>query len=244
MPAQLRRPRQRGRLSHSERMKLAECSQEILAIVASIVTLHIDGKFFGMTEDLVELLLAYRPYLKEPTHMLVLRHQAPLCHPAHPGWVGALEVLLAHFLGSTPQSGAQVHSSMQTQPNTNATTSPMPTRVRCEALTVLKDTFHASKSVCEDRVIEVVMLPYLNNIWDDRDALVRERGLELLIEAAGNIFDMQQFQSLLEHIETAGSLLLRMSAASLPLPPGLDILKGWMTIRMRDPAPPGAAPRA
>ena len=108
MPAQLRRPRQRGRLSHSERMKLAECSQEILAIVASIVTLHIDGKFFGMTEDLVELLLAYRPYLKEPTHMLVLRHQAPLCHPAHPGWVGALD--LCHTNAGLSSCG--VHSGI------------------------------------------------------------------------------------------------------------------------------------
>ncbi|KAG6970122.1 hypothetical protein JG687_00002791 [Phytophthora cactorum] len=77
--------------------------------------------------------------------------------------------------------------------------------VRLEALEVLRVNLWTSRNVCEDRVIEEVVIPTLGRIYEDPDAEVRRRGLWFIIEVARQL-ESVKFDSLLDILASAMTL--------------------------------------
>uniref|UniRef100_M4C276 Uncharacterized protein n=1 Tax=Hyaloperonospora arabidopsidis (strain Emoy2) TaxID=559515 RepID=M4C276_HYAAE len=81
----------------------------------------------------------------------------------------------------------------------------IPKVVRLEALEILRVNLWTSRYVCEDRVIEEVVIPTLGQVYNDPDAEVRRRALGFIIEVARQL-ESAKFDSLLGILASAMAL--------------------------------------
>ncbi|KAG6975688.1 hypothetical protein JG688_00002116 [Phytophthora aleatoria] len=148
---------------------------------------------------------------------------------AHPGyhldWLSTLSAAMRIFFTCTSPDGDAL---------------PVPRTVRLEALEVLRVNLWTSRNVCEDRVIEEVVIPTLGRIYEDPDAEVRRRGLWLIIEVARQLESMK-FDSLLDILASAMTLssnedaqLVAVSGIVSLFSSAFDHLPPARTVRMYD----------
>ncbi|GLD95035.1 hypothetical protein PINS_up003660 [Pythium insidiosum] len=155
--------------------------KELLDTLLVVDELVRDGKFAGEIDEFFAVLDDYLPFLPEPTLLRVLRFRAEHAHPAHHvDWLPTLETAMELFFADVSK----------------------PLSVRLEALELLQLNLWSSRNVCEDRVIEDVVLPVLGEVYDDPVPEIRRRGLDLVTEVARH-HESLRFDALLDVLESA-----------------------------------------
>lgn len=167
--------------STSVPVHLTRIPKELLDTIQVVVDLVREKKFAGEVDEFYDLLQAYFIHLPESTVQLLLRYRAETSHPAHSiDWLHSLEETMETFFANRS----------------------LPSRIREEALQLLRVNLWSSRNVCEDRVIEEVLLPILSEIYDDPDAGIRRKSLDLITEVA-RTHESVRFESLLDILESA-----------------------------------------
>lgn len=160
--------------------------RELLDTLSFVEDLVAQGKFAGEVGDFFDVLEDYLPHLNEGATLFLLRHRAELAHPAyHVNWLQHLGDAMMTFYSNVSMLGA----------------------VRLEALEVLRVNLWVSRNVCEDRVIEDVLLPTLSHVYDDHHPDVRRRGLDFVTEVA-RLLESVKFDALLDILANAATLSL------------------------------------
>lgn len=160
--------------------------RELLDTLSFVEELVAQKKFAGEVEDFFDVLEDYLPHLNEGSTLFLLRHRADTSHPAHHGdWLQTLRDTMRTFFSNGAMFGA----------------------IRLEALEALHVNLHVSRNVCEDRVIEEVMLPTLGHVYNDHHAEVRRRGLDYVTEVA-RLAESVKFDALLNVLADAVTLSL------------------------------------
>lgn len=158
--------------------------KELLDTLALVEDLVARGHFAGDAAEFFQVLEEYLPHLSTSSKLFLLRYRADAAHPGYDAhWIQHLASMLRTFF---------VDESM-------------PADVRLEALGVLETNLAISRHVSEDRVIEDVLIPTLDHVYDDPIDVVRFRGVELLISVARHL-DSMKFELLLDILATAVTL--------------------------------------
>ncbi|DBA00739.1 TPA: hypothetical protein N0F65_001210 [Lagenidium giganteum] len=158
--------------------------KELLDTLAVVEELVSQGAFAGEVDEFFNVLEEYLPYLSEHSTLFLLKHRAKSAHPASDiNWLRSLEAIVDEFFAEES----------------------MPVVIRQEALQVLQMSLWSSRNICEDRVIEEVLLPMLCDVYDDPHADIRRRGLDLITEVARQLESIK-FDTLLDILANAVSL--------------------------------------
>ncbi|KAG2829000.1 hypothetical protein PC113_g8471 [Phytophthora cactorum] len=165
--------------------------RELLDTLQAVEDLVEQHQFGGDVDEFLNILEDYLPHLSENSMLFLLRQRAEAAHPGyHLDWLSTLSAAMRIFFTCTSPDGDAL---------------PVPRTVRLEALEVLRVNLWTSRNVCEDRVIEEVVIPTLGRIYEDPDAEVRRRGLWFIIEVARQL-ESVKFDSLLDILASAMTL--------------------------------------
>lgn len=169
--------------------------KELLDTLLVVEDLVAQNKFAGEIDDFFNVLEEYLPYLNEGSTLFLLKHRADGAHPAyHINWLKTLGRTMKSFFSDELMT---------------------PT-VRLEALEVLQMNLWTSRNVCEDRVIEEVLIPTLNRIYDDPHLEVRRRGIDLITEIARHL-ESVKFDALLDILANGITLSVYDDAQQLSI---------------------------
>lgn len=155
--------------------------KELLDTLGLVEELVATGRFAGDHLEFFQVLEEYLPYLNTPSKLFLLHHQAEAAHPGYDAhWIQNLASTLRVFFMDVR----------------------MPTEVRLAALEVFETNLAISRHVSEDRVIEDVLIPTLDHVYDDPLEVVRSTGIDLLVTVARHLESMK-FDLLLDILATA-----------------------------------------
>ncbi|GMF09072.1 unnamed protein product [Phytophthora lilii] len=162
--------------------------RELLDTLQAVEDLVEQRRFAGDVDEFLNVLEDYLPHLSENSMLFLLRQRAEAAHPGyHLDWLTTLSAAMRIFFSCVSADGD---------------TLPIPSAVRLEALEVLRVNLWTSRNVCEDRVIEEVVIPVLGRVYEDSDAEVRRRALGFIIEVARQL-ESVKFDSLLDILANA-----------------------------------------
>jgi hypothetical protein len=148
-------------------------------------------RFAGDVDEFLNGLEDYLLHLSESSMLFLLRQRAAAAHPGyHLDWLSTLSAAMRTFFSCVGTDGDAL---------------PIPSAVRLEALEVLRVNLWTSRNVCEDRVIEEVVIPTLGRVYADPDAEVRRRALGFIIEVARQL-ESVKFNALLDILANAMAL--------------------------------------
>ncbi|XP_047659419.1 tuberin isoform X2 [Tachysurus fulvidraco] len=167
-------------------------SPEMKAIVFELLTtveeLYEQNDFHGSTErffSLVEKCAEKRP---DASVLTLISYRAQSIHPAKDGWIHqSLNRLMEKFFRNETRSV-----------------------IRIKVLHILSFVLSTNRQLYEEELIEVVVLPQLGQIAEDRDLSVRKQATQLLVDLAEGC-NTHHFNSLLDIIEKVASRPLSCS---------------------------------
>ncbi|RLN97625.1 hypothetical protein BBJ28_00006371 [Nothophytophthora sp. Chile5] len=182
-------------LAHQQQLSVSiqqtRIPRELLDTLEAVEELVAQHRFAGDVDEFLSVLEAYLPHLSESSTLFLLRQRADAAHPGyHVDWLATLSATMRTFFSCYDAEGESL---------------PMPCAVRLQALEVLQVNLWTSRNVCEDRVIEEVVIPTLGNVYEDVDAEVRCRGLGFVIEVARQL-ESVRFDTLLDILASAMTL--------------------------------------
>ncbi|KAF0719405.1 Aste57867_1058 [Aphanomyces stellatus] len=154
---------------------------ELLDTLLLVDELHKVNRFQGDVHDFFGVVELYMPFCPLDTVGRLLAFRAEACHPGTDShWLAALHDLMTTFYAS---------------PDVHVT-------IRLQALEILQGTVEACRYICDDRILDEVLLPCLQYVYDDDDVQVRKEGLEVLLQM-GPHMDMGKFQALVDVLHHA-----------------------------------------
>ncbi|XP_034543389.1 tuberin [Notolabrus celidotus] len=176
-------------------------SAELKAIVYELLTtveeLYEQNGYHGSTEKffcLVEKCADKRP---DASVLTLISYRAQSIQPAKDGWIQSLHRLMEKFFRNETRSV-----------------------IRIKVLHILSFVLSTNRQLYEDELIEMVVIPQLSGIAEDRDLAVRKQATQLLVDLAEGC-NTHHFTSLLDIIE-------RVSSRSL-------VCSGPLEVSERDP---------
>ncbi|CAI5736676.1 unnamed protein product [Peronospora destructor] len=165
--------------------------RELLDTLQTVEDLAEQHRFAGDVDEFLRILEDYLPHLSENSMLFLLRQRAEAAHPGyHINWLATLSSAMRTFFSGISYDGDSL---------------AVPRTVRLEALEVLRANLWTSRNVCEDRVIEEIVIPTLGRVYEDSDAEVRRRALEFIIEVTRQL-ESVKFESLLDILASAMTL--------------------------------------
>lgn len=165
--------------------------RELLDTLQAVEDLVDQERFAGDVGDFLNVLEDYLPHLSEQSMLFLLRQRAIAAHPGYQfDWLTTLSAVMRTFFLCMKPDGD---------------TLPVPTAVRLEALKVLQNNLWTSRNICEDRVIDEVVIPTLGRVYEDPTAEVRRRALAFIIEVAQQL-ESVKFDSLLDILASSMTL--------------------------------------
>ncbi|KAK1947939.1 Tuberous sclerosis 2 [Phytophthora citrophthora] len=165
--------------------------RELLDTLQAVEDLVEQQQFAGDVCAFLNILEEYLPHLSENSMLFLLRQRAEASHPGyHLDWLSTLSAAMRIFFSCVSPDGDSL---------------PVPSTVRLEALEVLRINLWTSRNVCEDRVIEEVVIPTLGRVYEDNDPEVRRRSLDFIVEVARQL-ESVKFDSLLDILASAMTL--------------------------------------
>ncbi|XP_053471231.1 tuberin isoform X2 [Ictalurus furcatus] len=166
-------------------------SPELKAIVFELLStveeLYEQNDYHGSTEhffSLVEKCAEKRP---DASVLTLISYRAQSIHPAKDGWIQSLHRLMEKFFRNETRSV-----------------------IRIKVLHILSFVLSTNRQLYEEELIEVVVLPQLGQIAEDRDLSVRKQATQLLVDLAEGC-NTHHFNSLLDIIEKVASRPLSCS---------------------------------
>ncbi|TSK18061.1 Tuberin [Bagarius yarrelli] len=161
-------------------------SPELKAIVFELLStveeLYEQNDYHGSTErffSLVEKCAEKRP---DASVLTLISYRAQSIHPAKDGWIQSLHRLMEKFFRNDTRSV-----------------------IRIKVLHILSFVLSTNRQLYEEELIEVVVLPQLGQIAEDRDLSVRKQATQLLVDLAEGC-NTHHFNSLLDIIEKVSYL--------------------------------------
>ncbi|XP_074540539.1 tuberin isoform X2 [Halichoeres trimaculatus] len=160
-------------------------SAELKAIVYELLTtveeLYEQNGYHGSTEKffiLVEKCADKRP---DASVLTLISYRAQSIQPAKDGWIQSLHRLMEKFFRNETRSV-----------------------IRIKVLHILSFVLSTNRQLYEDELIEMVVIPHLGGIAEDRDLAVRKQATQLLVDLAEGC-NTHHFTSLLDIIERVAS---------------------------------------
>uniref|UniRef100_A0AAR2K774 Tuberin n=1 Tax=Pygocentrus nattereri TaxID=42514 RepID=A0AAR2K774_PYGNA len=160
-------------------------SPELKAIVFELLStveeLYEQNDFHGSSErffSLVEKCADKRP---DASVLTLISYRAQSIQPAKDGWIQSLHRLMEKFFRNETRSV-----------------------IRIKVLHILSFVLSTNRQLYEEELIEVVVIPQLGQIAEDRDLSVRKQATQLLVDLAEGC-NTHHFNSLLDIIEKVAS---------------------------------------
>ncbi|XP_060755118.1 tuberin isoform X2 [Neoarius graeffei] len=159
----------------------------VFELLSTVEELYEQNDYHGSTErffSLVEKCAEKRP---DASVLTLISYRAQSIHPAKDGWIQSLHRLMEKFFRNETRSV-----------------------IRIKVLHILSFVLSTNRQLYEEELIEVVVLPQLGQIAEDRDLSVRKQATQLLVDLAEGC-NTHHFNSLLDIIEKVASCSLSCS---------------------------------
>lgn len=177
-------------------------SVELKAIVYELLTtveeLYEQNGYHGSTEKFFSLVEKCADKRSDASVLTLISYRAQSIQPAKDGWIQSLHRLMEKFFRNETRSV-----------------------IRIKVLHILSFVLSTNRQLYEDELIEMVVIPQLSGIAEDRDLAVRKQATQLLVDLAEGC-NTHHFTSLLDIIE-------RVASRSL-------VCSGPLEISERDPS--------
>ncbi|XP_077574317.1 tuberin isoform X4 [Stigmatopora nigra] len=171
-------------------------SAELKAIVYELLTtieeLYEQNGYHGSTEKFFSLVEKCADKRPDASVLTLISYRAQSIQPAKDGWIQSLHWLMEKFFRNESRS-----------------------LIRIKVLHILSFVLSTNRQLYEDELIEMVVIPLLSGIADDRDPAVRKQATQLLVDLAEGC-NTHHFTSLLDIIE-------RVASRSLVCPGPMEI---------------------
>ncbi|XP_069576618.1 tuberin isoform X1 [Brachyistius frenatus] len=177
-------------------------SAELKAIVYELLTtveeLYEQNGYHGSTDKFFSLVEKCSDKRPDASVLTLISYRAQSIQPAKDGWIQSLHRLMEKFFRNETRSV-----------------------IRIKVLHILSFVLSTNRQLYEDELIEMVVIPQLSGIAEDRDLAVRKQATQLLVDLAEGC-NTHHFTSLLDIIE-------RVASRSL-------VCSGPLEVCERDPA--------
>uniref|UniRef100_A0A7N8WQW0 Tuberin n=1 Tax=Mastacembelus armatus TaxID=205130 RepID=A0A7N8WQW0_9TELE len=168
-------------------------SAELKAIVFELLTtveeLYEQNGYHGSTEKFFSLVEKCADRRPDASVLTLISYRAQSIQPAKDGWIQSLHRLMEKFFKNETRSV-----------------------IRIKVLHILSFVLSTNRQLYEDELIEMVVIPQLSGIADDRDPAVRKQATQLLVDLAEGC-NTHHFTSLLDIIERVASRSLVCSGS-------------------------------
>ncbi|XP_029354327.1 tuberin isoform X2 [Echeneis naucrates] len=168
-------------------------SAELKAIVYELLTtveeLYEQNGYHGSTEKFFSLVEKCADKRPDASVLTLISYRAQSIQPAKDGWIQSLHRLMEKFFRNEPRSV-----------------------IRIKVLHILSFVLSTNRQLYEDELIEMVVIPQLSGIAEDRDLAVRKQATQLLVDLAEGC-TTHHFTSLLDIIERVASRSLVCSGS-------------------------------
>ncbi|KAK2919269.1 tuberin isoform X1 [Channa argus] len=160
-------------------------SAELKAIVYELLTtveeLYEQNGYHGSTEKFFGLVEKCADKRSDASVLTLISYRAQSIQPARDGWIQSLHRLMEKFFRNETRSV-----------------------IRIKVLHILSFVLSTNRQLYEDELIEMVVIPQLSSIAEDRDLAVRKQATQLLVDLAEGC-NTHHFTSLLDIIERVAS---------------------------------------
>ncbi|TMS23844.1 tuberin isoform X2 [Larimichthys crocea] len=160
-------------------------SAELKAIVYELLTtveeLYEQNGYHGSTEKFFSLVEKCADKRPDASVLTLISYRAQSIQPAKDGWIQSLHRLMEKFFRNETRSV-----------------------IRIKVLHILSFVLSTNRQLYEDELIEMVVIPQLTVIAEDRDLAVRKQATQLLVDLAEGC-NTHHFTSLLDIIERVAS---------------------------------------
>ncbi|XP_077428180.1 tuberin isoform X3 [Vanacampus margaritifer] len=160
-------------------------SPELKAIVYELLTtveeLYEQNGYHGSTEKFFTLVEKCADKRPDASVLTLISYRAQSIQPAKDGWIQSLHRLMEKFFRNESRSV-----------------------IRIKVLHILSFVLSTNRQLYEDELIEMVVIPQLSGIAEDRDLTVRKQATQLLVDLAEGC-NTHHFTSLLDIIERVAS---------------------------------------
>ncbi|XP_040891965.1 tuberin isoform X1 [Toxotes jaculatrix] len=160
-------------------------SAELKAIVYELLTtveeLYEQNGYHGSTEKFFSLVEKCADKRPDASVLTLISYRAQSIQPAKDGWIQSLHRLMEKFFKHETRSV-----------------------IRIKVLHILSFVLSTNRQLYEDELIEMVVIPQLSGIAEDRDLAVRKQATQLLVDLAEGC-NTHHFTSLLDIIERVAS---------------------------------------
>uniref|UniRef100_A0A667Z1Y8 Tuberin n=1 Tax=Myripristis murdjan TaxID=586833 RepID=A0A667Z1Y8_9TELE len=159
----------------------AELKAIVYELLTTVEELYEQNGYHGSTErffSLVEKCADKRP---DASVLTLISYRAQSIQPAKDGWIQSLHRLMEKFFRNETRSV-----------------------IRIKVLHILSFVLSTNRQLYEEELIEVVVIPQLSGIAEDRDLAVRKQATQLLVDLAEGC-NTHHFTSLLDIIERVAS---------------------------------------
>ncbi|XP_033976496.1 tuberin isoform X2 [Trematomus bernacchii] len=160
-------------------------SAELKAIVYELLTtveeLYEQNGYHGSTEKFFSLVEKCADKRPDASVLTLISYRAQSIQPAKDGWIQSLHRLMEKFFRNETRSV-----------------------IRIKVLHILSFVLSTNRQLYEDELIEMVVIPQLSGIAEDRDLAVRKQATQLLVDLAEGC-NTHHFNSLLDIIEKVAS---------------------------------------
>ncbi|XP_071359603.1 tuberin isoform X2 [Trachinotus anak] len=168
-------------------------SAELKAIVYELLTtveeLYEQNGYHGSTEKFFSLVEKCADKRPDASVLTLISYRAQSIQPAKDSWIQSLHRLMEKFFRNETRSV-----------------------IRIKVLHILSFVLSTNRQLYEDELIEMVVIPQLSGIAEDRDLAVRKQATQLLVDLAEGC-NTHHFTSLLDIIERVASRSLVCSGA-------------------------------
>ncbi|TNN69438.1 Tuberin [Liparis tanakae] len=166
-------------------------SAELKAIVYELLTtveeLYEQNGYHGSTEKFFSLVEKCADKRPDASVLTLISYRAQSIQPAKDGWIQSLHRLMEKFFRNETRSV-----------------------IRIKVLHILSFVLSTNRQLYEDELIEMVVVPQLSAVAEDRDLAVRKQATQLLVDLAEGC-NTHHFTSLLDIIERVSNRSLLCS---------------------------------
>uniref|UniRef100_A0A3Q3LGQ6 TSC complex subunit 2 n=1 Tax=Labrus bergylta TaxID=56723 RepID=A0A3Q3LGQ6_9LABR len=170
----------------------AELKSIVYELLTTVEELYEQNGYHGSTEKFFSLVEKCADKRPDASVLTLISYRAQSIQPAKDGWIQSLHRLMEKFFRNESRSV-----------------------IRIKVLHILSFVLSTNRQLYEDELIEMVVIPQLSGIAEDRDLPVRKQATQLLVDLAEGC-NTHHFTSLLDIIE-------RVASRSLVCPGPLEV---------------------
>ncbi|XP_036828960.1 tuberin isoform X2 [Oncorhynchus mykiss] len=170
----------------------AELKSIVFELLTTVEELYEQNGFHGSSDKFFSLVEKCADKRPDASVLTLISYRAQSIQPAKDGWIQSLHHLMEKFFRNESRSV-----------------------IRIKVLHILSFVLSTNRQLYEEELIEVVVVPQLSGIAEDRDLAVRRQATQLLVDLAESC-STHHFTSLLDIIQ-------RVASRSLVCPGPLEV---------------------